>query len=71
MDYAHSILLPYVGAKIKEQTVERLSTLAVIDQFDGQLIRAFQDLLAANHIIIVEVPPNCTDRLQPLDLSVN
>ena len=28
-------------------------------------------VLIANHVIIVEVPSNCTDRLQPLDISVN
>ena len=28
-------------------------------------------LLADNHILHVTVPNNCTDRLQPLDLSIN
>ena len=27
--------------------------------------------MEANNVIVVEVPPNCTDRLQPLDLSIN
>ena len=29
------------------------------------------DALEKNDILVVEVPPNCTDRLQPLDLTVN
>ena len=28
-------------------------------------------LLDSNNIDIVMIPPNCTDRLQPLDVSVN
>ena len=28
-------------------------------------------LLDANHIYVVKVPPNSTDRLQPMDLAVN
>ena len=29
------------------------------------------DILEDNNIYIVDVPANCTDRLQPMDLSVN
>ena len=72
MDYAHSILLPYVGAKRKEHKLSNdHPALAIFDQFKGQLTLTFRNFLAANHIIIIEVPSNCTDRLQPLDLSVN
>ena len=35
------------------------------------MTEAFLDYMAANNVIIVEIPPNCTDRLQPLDLSIN
>ena len=72
MDYVRSILLPYVGAKRKELKLpDDQPALAIFDQFRGQLTSTFQDFLAANHIMVVEIPPNCTDRLQPLDLSVN
>ena len=28
-------------------------------------------LLAANNIVTIQIPPNCTDKLQLLDLSIN
>ena len=31
----------------------------------------FLKVLEENNILVVEIPPNCTDRLQPLDLAVN
>ena len=37
----------------------------------GQMCQSTIDLLMENTIHFVHVPPNCTDRLQPLDLSVN
>ena len=39
----------------------------------GQLTPAIFSLLEANNIIVViiKVPANCTDQLQPMDLSVN
>ena len=31
----------------------------------------FLKVFEENNILVVEIPPNCTDRLQPLDLAVN
>ena len=45
--------------------------LCIFDNFKGQLTANVLQLLEENHVDIVFVPPNCTDRLQPLDLSVN
>ena len=45
--------------------------LVIFDSFKGQTTQEFLDILEKNDILVVEVPPNCTDRLQPLDLSVN
>ena len=39
--------------------------------FEGQLTLQVRDVLEKNNIIAVDVPANCTDRLQPMDLSVN
>lgn len=44
--------------------------LVIFDVFKGQCTDVLK-MLEDNHIERVVVPANCTDRLQPLDLSVN
>ena len=70
--YLHSILLPYI-----EKTRAQLQlncnhrALVIFDQFKAQTTNKFLSTLERNHISVVEVPNNCTDHLQPLDLSIN
>jgi len=45
--------------------------LVIYDEFKGQLTDAVHSLLDSNRIYVVRVPPNCTGRLQPMDLTVN
>ena len=45
--------------------------LVIYEVFKGQMCQSTVDTLSANGIHFVNVPPNCTDRVQPLDLSVN
>lgn len=45
--------------------------LAIFDVFKGQTTDAIYEILEQNNIFIVKIPANCTDRLQPMDLSVN
>ena len=71
-DYLHKILIPYIDEKRKEL---KLSTdypaLVLFDKFAGQGTQELYNILEFNHINFVVVPANCTDRLQPLDVSVN
>ena len=45
--------------------------LTIFDVFKGQCTEEVLQILEENNIEHVCVPANCTDRLQPLDLSVN
>ena len=45
--------------------------LAIFDCFKGQTTPSVKVLLRKHHISYVIVPPNCTDKLQPLDISIN
>ena len=45
--------------------------LVVFDRFKAQCTQNILSLLDSNNIRYVIVPPNCTNRLQPLDVSVN
>ena len=46
-------------------------TFLIFDAFKRQTTDAVFQLLEANHICVVSIPPNCTDKLQPMDLSIN
>ena len=64
------IIIPYF-----EQTRLRLNLatdahgLVLFDNFNRQCTEKIFQLLEENHINFVIIPANCTDRLQPLDLS--
>ena len=45
--------------------------LVIFDTFKGHKGDEMESLLLENNILSVIVPSNCTDLLQPLDLSVN
>lgn len=45
--------------------------LVIFDRFKGQCTQNILKLLDENNIRLAIVPANCTDRLQPLDVSVN
>ena len=45
--------------------------LAIFDVFKGQTTDTIYEMLEKNRILIVKIPVNCTDRLQPMDVSVN
>ena len=72
MRYLEKILFPYFEAKRAElQLGTDFPCLVVYDRFRGQCTPRITSMLKKRHIYIVIVPANCTDRLQPLDVSVN
>ena len=45
--------------------------LVLFDCFRGQTSAAIESLLQQNHIVAVQISPNCTDNLQPMGMSIN
>jgi len=50
---------------------ETFPAMVLLDAFKGQTTDSTDHLLEQNNISVVNIPPNCTDKLQPMDLSVN
>ena len=70
--YIMHILLPRLQEKRKELKLRpTYPALVLFDNFKGQCTEDMFKLLDSNDINVVLIPPNCTDRLQPLDVSVN
>ena len=70
--YTHNILLPYVTSTRKNlQLSDTFPALVLFDHFKAQLTERVLDILDFHNILVIDVPANCTDRLQPLDVSIN
>ena len=70
--YVKKVIVPFLPRKRTELKLEKLHpALAIFDCFRGQSTPSFYALLKKHNIVTVQVPPNCTDQLQPLDVSVN
>ena len=68
----HRIIVPHVQHKREELglSVDH-PALAFYDVFKGQCTEEIRDILEEHNIHAVNVLANCTDRLQPMDLSMN
>ena len=70
LQYVDQIILPYVG-KTRELFGDDTSALVIMDNFKGQITESLFSLLDRHNILVCLLPPNTTDRLQPMDISVN
>ena len=66
--YVKNVILPYVQEICSQLSSPYQYGLVV---FRGHLVPEVDKVLEENRIMKIIVPSNCTDRLQPLDLSVN
>ena len=72
IQYVLNIIVPFV-----EQTTESLgededkAAVVIMDNFKGQVTPGMTELLERYHIYSCLIPPNITDRLQPMDVAVN
>ena len=72
MMYIDKVIAPYVNSKRKELKLPcDFPALVLFDHFSGQVTEVVFDKLKEHNILYVLIPKCCTDRLQPMDLSVN
>ena len=70
LQYIDNIIHPYVEG-VRGRLNCNSAALVIIDNFKGQITPACSSLLESYNIHTCLLPPNTTDRLQPLDVSVN
>jgi len=71
-DYIYKILLPYVKQNREELKLHSdHPALVVFDRFKVQCTNHVLQILRDSNIDTLLIPASCTDRLQPLDVSVN
>ena len=71
-EYVEKILVPYINRKRAELNLSsNQPALLIFDNFKAQTTSSMLKLLDSYTINVALLPANCTDRLQPLDLSVN
>ena len=68
VEYIKNIVLPYVDSNREDHDK---AAVIIMDNFKGQITSMVTDLLEQSNIHTCLLPPNTTDRLQPLDLAVN
>ena len=72
LEYIELVLLPYIKNKRNELGLsESFPAMVIFDAFKGQTTDSTYQLLEKNNISVVNIPANCTDKLHPMDLSVN
>ncbi|CAC5413807.1 unnamed protein product [Mytilus coruscus] len=74
IQFVNNVIVPYVDEIRDSMPLNNSTTqkaIAIFDVFKAHRGERLLDLLKANDIVPLFVPAACTDRLQPLDLSVN
>ena len=70
--YIDKIIVPFVTKKRQELKLDPMSPAAAIfDYFRGQTTNDILSHLRSHGIVPIQLPANCTEKLQPLDISVN
>ena len=71
-DYIDEIILPYIMKKREELKLALdHPALLLFDNFKARYTEKILRHIDSYNIYVILIPPNCTDRLQPLDISVN
>ena len=70
--YITKIIVPFVSQRRRDLKLKSIHpAITIFDGFRGQTTDDVVALLRQHKIIPMQLPPNCTDKLQPVDLSIN
>lgn len=69
IQYIEEIAVPFV--ECQRANLGKKAALVIMDNFKGLITNGIDTLLEANDIHVCLLPPNTTDILQPMDISVN
>ena len=70
--YIEKIIVPFITKQREALHLDKSHpALALFNGFRGQTTAEKELLLQEYHIVSVQIPVNCTDKLQPMDISVN
>lgn len=70
IEYINEIIIPYVECT-RGSFEDDTPAMVIMDNFKGQITTSVTELLETNNIHVCLLPPNTTDLLQPMDVSVN
>ena len=70
LQYVENMIVPYVRAT-RSAFTDETPALVTMDNFKGQITSVVTNLLEENNIHVCLLPPNTTNLLQPMDLSMN
>ena len=71
-DYIQKIIFPYIEGKRQDlRLADNHPALLLFDNFKAQCTQKLLTMLDNNFVDVILIPPNCTDRLQPSDISMN
>ena len=70
LEYIEHIIVPYVETT-RDWLNDNKAALVIMDNFKGQVTASVNSLLDRHNIHVCLLPPNTTDLLQPMDISVN
>lgn len=71
VEYIENIVVPYVEKVRDDLDTPEKAALVVMDNFKGQVTSKVTALLERHNIHTCLLPPNTTDVMQPMDISVN
>ena len=70
--YIDKVIVPFVSEKrLKLELDLTFPVTAIFDNFRRQTTDVILSLLRSHNIVPIQLPANCTEKLQPLDISVN